>query len=113
MACLLEGAAACGDSPRGPRGPFLGCSAYPKCRSTKPIPEDLKGSLNLPAPPPKKPTPNVEVNETCPECGGPMKLRPGRKGWFLGCAKFPRCRGTREAPAEVLEQLAEMGGVPS
>ena len=45
--------------------------------------------------------------------GGPMKLRPGRKGWFLGCAKFPRCRGTREAPADVLEQLAEMGGVPS
>jgi DNA topoisomerase I len=98
---------------RGPRGPFLGCSAYPKCRSTKPIPEDLKGSLNLPAPPPKKPTPNVEVHETCPECGGPMKLRPGRKGWFLGCAKFPRCRGTREAPADLLEQLAEAGGVPS
>jgi DNA topoisomerase I len=31
--------------PRGPRGPFLGCSAYPKCRSTKPVPAELKEQL--------------------------------------------------------------------
>ena len=30
---------------RGPRGPFLGCTAYPKCRSTKPLPEELKEKL--------------------------------------------------------------------
>jgi DNA topoisomerase-1 len=55
---------------------------------------------------PKKATPAVEVSETCPECGGPMKLRPGRRGFFLGCAKYPKCKGTREAPPEVLEQAA-------
>ena len=99
---------------KGFRGPFLGCAAYPKCRSTKPIPEELKGKLNLPAPPPKKPAPAVEVHETCPECGGPMKLRQGRKGWFLGCGKYPKCKGTREAPPELLGQLAEAGaGAPS
>jgi ssDNA-binding Zn-finger/Zn-ribbon topoisomerase 1 len=41
-----------------------------------------------------------------------MKLRESRKGkspYFLGCAKFPRCRGVREAPPEVLEQLQEAG----
>ena len=25
------------------RGPFLGCSAYPKCRSTKPMPDGVEG----------------------------------------------------------------------
>lgn len=91
---------------RGPRGPFLGCSAYPKCRSTKKMPEDLKEKLKdqLPPPPPKKNTPAVEVTETCPECGGPMKLRPGRRGFFLGCSKYPKCKGTREASPELLER---------
>ncbi len=97
---------------KGPRGPFLGCSAYPKCRSTKPVPEEMKEKLKalLPAAP-KKAVPTVEVSETCPDCGGPMKLRPGRKGWFLGCAKFPRCRGVREASPEILEQVAASGAV--
>ncbi len=38
-----------------------------------------------------------------------MKLRQGRKGWFLGCSKYPKCRGVREASPELLEQLAETG----
>jgi DNA topoisomerase-1 len=94
---------------RGPRGPFLGCTGYPSCRSTKPMTAELREQLKLPAPPPKKPAPAVEVTETCPECNSPMKLRQGRKGWFLGCSKFPRCRGVREASPELLEQLTESG----
>src|SRR6516164_6239231 len=49
--------------------------------------------------------PQPEVTETCPECGAPMKLRPGRRGFFLGCSKYPKCKGTREASAELLEQI--------
>jgi DNA topoisomerase-1 len=92
---------------KGFRGPFLGCSNYPKCRSTKPLTAELKEKLKdlLPAPAPKKTVPDVKVDETCPECGGPMKLRSSRKGYFLGCAKYPKCKGTREAPPELLEQL--------
>jgi DNA topoisomerase-1 len=95
---------------RGPRGIFLGCTAYPKCRSTKPVPEELKERLQelLPARP-KKETPAVEVRETCPDCGGPMKLRQSRRGWFLGCAAYPKCKGTRQASPELLEQLAGAG----
>jgi DNA topoisomerase-1 len=91
---------------KGFRGPFLGCSNYPKCRSTKPLPPEMKEKLKdmMPAPP-KKTTPDVKVDETCPECGGPMKLRSSRRGSFLGCAKYPKCKGTREAPPELLEQL--------
>ena len=89
---------------KGFRGPFLGCSNYPKCRSTKPLPPEMKEKLKdlLPAPP-KKTIPDVKVEEPCPECGGPMKLRNSRRGSFLGCAKYPKCKGTREAPPELLE----------
>jgi DNA topoisomerase-1 len=99
---------------KGFRGPFLGCSNYPKCRSTKPIPPEMKEKLKdmLPPPPAKKEMPAVEVSETCPECGGPMKLRHARKGYFLGCAKYPKCKGTREASPELLEQLQEAGAAP-
>ncbi len=90
---------------RGPRGMFLGCSAYPKCRSTQQLPDELKEKLKklLPPPPPKKAVPQIEISETCPECGSPMKLRPSRRGFFLGCSKYPKCRGTREAPPELLD----------
>jgi len=26
--------------------------------------------------------------------------------YFLGCSKYPKCRGTREVTAELLEQVA-------
>jgi DNA topoisomerase-1 len=99
---------------KGFRGPFLGCSNYPKCRSTKPVPAEMKEKLKalLPATSAKKTVPDVKVDETCPECGGPMKLRHARKGYFLGCAKFPKCKGTREASPELLEQLQEAGAAP-
>ncbi len=95
---------------KGPRGPFLGCSGYPKCRNAKPLTAELKEQLKdqLPVAAPKKELPKVEVTETCPECGGPMKLRESKKGrtpYFLGCAKYPKCKGLREAPPELLEQL--------
>ncbi len=91
---------------RGPRGPFLGCSAYPKCRSTKPVPEELKEQVKAAMPPPaRKALPAVEVKEPCPDCGAPMKLRGSRRGYFLGCSKYPKCKGTREAPPELLDQI--------
>jgi len=93
---------------RGPRGPFLGCSAYPKCRSTKQMPADLKEKLKdvLPPPPPKKPELQVAIDDTCPQCGAAMKLRAGRGGtYFLGCSKYPKCRGTKEVSPELLDRI--------
>ena len=92
---------------RGPRGPFQGCSGYPACRSTKPMSAELKEQFKDQLPQPaRKAAPAVEVAETCPDCGGPMKLRPGRGGtYFLGCAKYPKCKGTREASPALLEQI--------
>ena len=43
----------------------------------------------------------TEVLLQCPTCGGPMVKRVARRGAnagkaFWGCAKYPKCRGTRE-----------------
>jgi ssDNA-binding Zn-finger/Zn-ribbon topoisomerase 1 len=33
---------------------------------------------------------------TCPLCGSALVRRPGPHGSFLGCARYPACKGTRE-----------------
>jgi len=66
------------------RGPFLGCSGYPKCRNAKPLPEHLKQQA---APEPS--------GETCELCGQPMMVRRSRRGPFLGCSGYPKCRNTK------------------
>jgi DNA topoisomerase-1 len=98
---------------KGPRGPFAGCSNYPTCRSTKPVPAEMKEKLQAlfpaSAPAKKKEMPKVTINESCPECGAPMELRSGRKGFFLGCTAYrkTKCKGTREASPELLEQVQQ------
>ncbi len=38
---------------------------------------------------------------------GAMAVRRGRRGSFLGCLNYPKCRGTAPVPDELKEQLAE------
>lgn len=35
----------------------------------------------------------------CPHCRGAMTLRRGPSSSFLGCRRYPLCRGTRRIPA--------------
>lgn len=92
------------------RGPFLGCNAYPKCRSTMKLTDELKEKFkdHLPPTPPKKPEIKIEGLEPCPQCGASMKIRTGRGGnYFLGCSKYPKCRGVVEPSADLLEKIAD------
>jgi DNA topoisomerase I len=46
-------------------------------------------------------TPAVQVDVKCPKCGAPMVQRTSARGPFLGCSRYPECRGTRNIePAE-------------
>ncbi len=73
----------------GPRGPFLGCSGYPECKTTMNL--DAEGN----------PVPSALVTEhVCNKCGKPMVLREGRRGPFLGCSGYPKCRNIQEVDAE-------------
>lgn len=35
------------------------------------------------------------IEERCPECGGPLSIRLGRNGRFVGCNNYPNCKYTR------------------
>lgn len=86
---------------QGKRGAFLGCAKYPKCRGTAQVTDEMKEKypeLSAPAPVAKKgpDLKSVVPEEACPECDSPMTVRAGRRGYFLGCAKYPKCKGTKE-----------------
>jgi DNA topoisomerase-1 len=92
---------------RGQR-PFLACDRYPKCKNTTPLPPDVRLE--------KKPvSPPEQVGVNCPKCGRPMVLRAGRRGKFVACSGFPKCRQTM--PVEKLEEAkasaAQAGTLPA
>ncbi|HEY0241078.1 MAG TPA: type I DNA topoisomerase [Gemmatimonadaceae bacterium] len=69
-------------------GPFIACENHPKtCKFTRP----LRGERKVAQP----------TDQICHECGAPMVIRHGRSGEFLGCSRFPKCRGTRSMPTGV------------
>jgi DNA topoisomerase I len=48
---------------------------------------DKKGFVNAPSVPP------LETELECPTCQSPLNLRNGARGPWLGCSRFPKCRG--------------------
>ena len=120
----------------GKRGPWLGCANFPKCRGMKglskleaderkqvdalipllkegaqrsaeliakitgehPVSGNGNGKLH-----------NVATDIDCDECGKPMVIRSGRRGKFLGCSGYPKCRNTSEIPARLLEEMGLNG----
>lgn len=83
------------------RRAFLGCDRYPRCKNTAPVPNDVR--LDRPPAPPPEP---AGIN--CEKCGRPMVLRSGRRGKFVACSGFPRCRQTM--PLEKLEEARARAG---
>ena len=73
---------------------FLGCNRYPECKNTSSLPADVRLERK-PAPPPEP----AGVN--CAKCGRAMVVRSGRRGKFVACSGFPKCRQTM--PIEKLE----------
>ncbi len=66
-------------------GPFLGCSGYPDCKTILNL--DKQGNV-LPAKPPPEPT-----GIKCYKCkDGELVIRKSKKGPFLGCGRFPKCK---------------------
>jgi len=79
---------------RGRRA-FLGCSNYPDCKNTQPLPKDVRLE--------RKTEPPEMAGFACDGCGKPMVIRSGRRGRFIACTGFPRCRNTK--PIEQLDAL--------
>ncbi len=72
-------------------GKFLACSAFPKCRNTKPLDEDGK-IIKKEA----REKPSDEMTDLkCDKCGSPMVIKHGRFGKFYACSNFPKCKNTK------------------
>jgi DNA topoisomerase-1 len=87
-------------------GPFLGCSDYPNCKTTLKL--DKQGNA-LPPAPPAEPT-----GLKCYKCKeGELVIRQGKRGPFLGCNKFPKCRTIiSHKELNKLKKLQEAGQWP-
>jgi ssDNA-binding Zn-finger/Zn-ribbon topoisomerase 1 len=56
-----------------------------------------------------KPINGTATDIDCDECGKPMVIRSGRRGYFLGCSGYPKCKNTGEVPAKLMEDLGVSG----
>ncbi len=67
-------------------GPFLGCERYPQCKGIVKL-DPKKGTVVLPKPPP------FTTDLPCPKCESPLNLRRSKRGPWLSCSRYPKCRG--------------------
>ncbi len=80
-------------------GAFLGCSDYPTCKTTLRL--DKEGNPL----PPKPPAEATGIK--CHKCkSGELVIRKSKRGPFLGCNKFPRCRTI--VSAKGIDRLKEL-----
>lgn len=70
------------------KGRFLGCSDYPTCTNTKPLP---KGANE-----PEKKEPEIAEGIFCDICKKQMVIRSSRFGKFYGCSDYPNCKGIKQ-----------------
>jgi len=80
---------------KGRFGEFIGCSAYPKCKYTRPLEKEEK-----------------KVDIKCEKCGANMVIKRGKNGEFLACSNYPTCKNTKPLNEEILEDVKcpECGG---
>lgn len=67
----------------GRRGRFLACTGYPACKNTYSLNE--KGEKIAGSRP-------IVTDQKCPKCGSALWLRFGKRGAFLACSGYPKCR---------------------
>jgi DNA topoisomerase-1 len=76
---------------KGRYGPFLACSRYPECKSTRRLVRGEGGKLQVEV---EKP-----IDEKCPECGSALTWKRGRFGPFIACSRYPDCKYIKKKEA--------------
>jgi DNA topoisomerase-1 len=80
-------------------GPFIAAADYSKGDIVLNMDKKTNG-LKFPAIPP------MQIDMACAKCDAPLNLRNGKRGPWLGCSKFPKCRG-RGKWSEIEDTLRE------
>lgn len=86
---------------------FFGCSKYPDCKYSAPA-EEINFNKDDYAE-------DFNWEQKCPKCEAEMKLRHGRYGAFLGCTKYPECKGIVNIPkkGEVVIPIEDLPVCPA
>ncbi len=79
----------------GKYGKFKACTAFPKCKFSKPLEEHSAV---------------IFEGRSCSVCGGKLLLNTGRYGRYLRCEKYPDCDYTEPVPAGVSCPIPDCGG---
>jgi DNA topoisomerase-1 len=82
---------------KGRFGPFLACSNYPECKTTKRLVRGEGGKLQVEQLAP--------IDEKCPECGNDLMWRRGRFGPFIACSNYPDCKYIKKKEAREIGLL--------
>lgn len=79
----------------GKYGKFKACTAFPKCKFSKPVKENAAV---------------IFEGRSCSACGGKLLLNTGRYGRYLRCEKYPDCDHTEPVPVGVPCPNKDCGG---
>ena len=82
---------------KGRFGPFLACTNYPECKTTKRLVRGEGGKLQVEQLAP--------IDEKCPECGSDLMWRRGRFGAFIACSNYPTCKYIKKKEAREIGLL--------
>jgi DNA topoisomerase-1 len=63
----------------GRHGKFVGCSAYPECKYTRPLEASAEEAQPL-------------KDKPCPKCEHPMVKKTSGSSGFYGCSNYPECK---------------------
>ncbi|MBI3550282.1 MAG: type I DNA topoisomerase [Elusimicrobia bacterium] len=80
----------------GRRGKFLACSGYPACKNTYSLDENgkkIEGSRP------------IATSRKCEKCSSMMWLRLGKRGFFIACSGFPKCRNLKPVSKDEAAKL--------
>ena len=80
----------------GRRGKFLACSGYPACKNTYSL--DAEGHKVASTGP-------IVTDRLCEKCGKPFVLRTSKRGEFLGCSGYPKCKTIVTVTPEEIAQI--------
>jgi len=88
---------------QGRRGEFLACSGYPECKNALSFKRDEAGKI---IPIPRAPAPELPaVDIKCDKCGSPMAVKMSRRGPFLACTGYPKCKNAKPLPEELKAKM--------
>jgi DNA topoisomerase-1 len=87
----------------GRKGKFLACSGYPACKNTYSLDAEgrkIEGSRPL------------LTRRKCNKCSSPMWMRLGKRGHFLACSGFPKCRNIKPLSKDDAEAVKAETAAP-